>query len=240
MINRSEKPIILCGHGVIASNAGPVAADALRKRPISRWPLPCTAFRRMPMDHPLSLGMVGMHGTVEANRALLNADLIISFGMRFDDRVTGNLEPFAVNAEVIHVEIDPSEIDKNVKTSVAINADTAEVLTLLARDPELTSKPRQRWFDQIDAYRREIAAAIQRRSPPGWAGKGQLLMKTITNSPDITQGQRYHRQRCGAAPDDPGPLLQFPDHQQLVYLRGRRHHGLRPAHGGRREAGPAG
>jgi acetolactate synthase-1/2/3 large subunit len=135
----------------------------------------------LPMDHELSLGMVGMHGTVEANRALLNADLILSFGMRFDDRVTGNLDVFGVNAQVIHVEIDPSEIDKNVKTSVAINADTGEVLTLLARDPELTFKPRQRWFEQIDSYRREIAAAIQREVAGGVGREGQLLMKTVVS-----------------------------------------------------------
>jgi acetolactate synthase-1/2/3 large subunit len=81
MINRCERPIILCGHGVISSNV-PVrtAAPLLRKRPISPWPLPCMAFPRMPVDHPVSLGMVGMHGTVEANRALMNADLIISYG----------------------------------------------------------------------------------------------------------------------------------------------------------------
>jgi thiamine pyrophosphate-dependent acetolactate synthase large subunit-like protein len=87
----------------------------------------------MPVDHPISLGMVGMHGTVEANRALMDADLIFSLGMRFDDRVTGNLKDFATNVEVIHVEIDPSEIDKNVKTSVALNADVGQHQMVLAR-----------------------------------------------------------------------------------------------------------
>jgi len=149
MINRSERPVILCGHGVISSNAGDWLKQFAEKANI---PIGFTlhGLSAMPVDHPLSLGMVGMHGTVEANRCLMNADLIIAFGMRFDDRVTGKLEEFGVNANVIHVEIDPSEIHKNVKANVAINADTAEVLNLLAKDPELTSKPRRYWFEQIN------------------------------------------------------------------------------------------
>jgi acetolactate synthase I/II/III large subunit len=180
MINRSERPIILCGHGVIAGRAS-MALRTFAERAHIPVAFTLHGLSALPIDHALSLGMVGMHGTVEANRALLNADLILSFGMRFDDRVTGNLDVFGVNAQVIHVEIDPSEIDKNVKTSVAINADTGEVLTLLARDPELTFKPRQRWFDRIDNYRREIAAAVQREVEGGVGREGQLLMKTVVS-----------------------------------------------------------
>ncbi|MCP4626672.1 MAG: hypothetical protein GY850_24670 [bacterium] len=73
----------------------------------------------------------------------LYSDLIISFGMRFDDRVTGNPATFGIDAEVIHVEIDPSEIDKNVKTSMALNADVNQALTLLVKEPELIAKPRK-------------------------------------------------------------------------------------------------
>jgi len=189
MINRSERPIILCGHGVIAGQASSALRTFAERAHI---PVAFTlhGLSALPMDHALSLGMVGMHGTVEANRALLNADLILSFGMRFDDRVTGKLDIFGVNAQVIHVEIDPSEIDKNVKTSVAINADTGEVLTLLARDPELTFKPRQRWFDLIDSYRREIAAAVQREVAGGVGREGQLLMKTVVSELSrLTQGK---------------------------------------------------
>jgi len=180
MINHSERPIILCGHGVIAGRAS-AALRTFAERTHIPVAFTLHGLSALPMDHELSLGMVGMHGTVEANRALLNADLILSFGMRFDDRVTGKLDIFGVNAQVIHVEIDPSEIDKNVKTSVAINADTGEVLTLLARDPELTFKPRQRWFDLIDSYRREIAAAVQREVAGGVGREGQLLMKTVVS-----------------------------------------------------------
>ena len=188
LINRCENPIILCGHGVISSNQG---ARLRRFAEKANIPIAFTlhGLSAMPVDHPLSMGMVGMHGTVEANRALLNADLIISFGMRFDDRVTGNLAAFAVDADVIHVEIDPSEIDKNVGTSVAINADTAEALKLLEKDPELVSKPRRHWFEQIDTWRAEISDEIRSEVEAGTGKQGQLLMKTITRKlSDVTGG----------------------------------------------------
>lgn len=178
LINKSERPIILCGHGVIASNSG-LNLQAFAERAHIPVAFTLHGLSAMPVDHPVSLGMVGMHGTVEANRALMNADLIISFGMRFDDRVTGNLKDFALNAKVIHVEIDPSEIDKNVKTSVSLNADVAQVLPLLERDPALVSKPRSRWFAQIEAFRLEIADRIKAEIDTGIGREGQLLAKTI-------------------------------------------------------------
>ena len=178
MINHSERPIILCGHGVITGNA-----SATLRKFVERANIPVAftlhGISALPMDHHLSLGMVGMHGTVEANRALLNADLIISLGMRFDDRVTGNLDVFGIDAKVIHIEIDPSEIDKNVKTAVAINADTGEALSLLARDPELTFQPRRRWSEAIAGYRMEIGDLLQRELASGVGREGQLLMKTV-------------------------------------------------------------
>jgi acetolactate synthase-1/2/3 large subunit len=188
LINRSEQPVIISGHGVIAANA----CDKLRKF-IEKAHIPICftlhGLSAMPVDHPLSLGMVGMHGTVEANRAISNADLIVSLGMRFDDRVTGKLDDFAVKASVIHVEIDPSEIDKNVTTNVAINADTSEVLNVLSKDPELTSKPRRHWFVQIEKYRCEIADEIQAEVDIGVGREGQLLMKSIVKTlSDVTRG----------------------------------------------------
>jgi acetolactate synthase-1/2/3 large subunit len=189
LINRSERPIILCGHGVIFSNQG----DRLRRfAEKTHIPIAFTlhGLSAVPMDHPLSLGMVGMHGTIEANRALMHADLIIALGMRFDDRVTGNLATFGVNAEVIHVEIDPSEIDKNVKTTVAINADTAEALKRLYQDPELNPKQRQQWMARIDDWRGEIAETLRSEIEAGVGSQGQLLMKTIVQRlSDITRGR---------------------------------------------------
>jgi acetolactate synthase-1/2/3 large subunit len=189
LINHSERPIILCGHGVINSNAGANLTLFAEKANI---PIAFTlhGLSALPVDHPLSVGMVGMHGTVEANRALLNSDLIVSFGMRFDDRVTGNLETFAIDAEVIHVEIDPSEIDKNVKTSVALNADVNQALSLLVKDPELISKPRKSWFKKIDGFRAELADTVNNEIELGVGKEGQLLMKTIVKQlSDVTQGK---------------------------------------------------
>ncbi len=189
LINRCERPIILCGHGIINSRASKKLLGFAERLNI---PIGFTlhGISAIPVDHPLSLGMVGMHGTVEGNRVLTHADLIISLGMRFDDRVTGNLESFAANAKVIHVEIDPSEIDKNVKADVAINADTAEVLTLLAKEPMLIAKPRRIWFEQINAYRNEIADEIQKEIDAGVGQEGRLLMKSIVKTlSDVTQGK---------------------------------------------------
>ena len=189
LINRSERPIILCGHGVINSNAGQNLTKLAEKAQI---PIAFTlhGLSALPVDHSLSVGMVGMHGTVEANRALLNSDLIIAFGMRFDDRVTGNLDTFGINAKVIHVEIDPSEIDKNVKTTVAINADVNQALTLLATDPELIAKPKPQWFEKLNSYRAEIADEINSEIEKGVGQGGQLLMKTIVKKlSNVTRGK---------------------------------------------------
>jgi acetolactate synthase-1/2/3 large subunit len=189
MVNQSERPIILCGHGVVTTNSGDQLRQFAEKASI---PVAFTlhGLSAIPADHPLSLGMVGMHGSVEANRALLNADLIFSFGMRFDDRVTGNLDLFAVNARVIHVEIDPSEIDKNVKTTLSINADTREALKLLSRDPEVMTIPRRDWFQQIDGYRSEIAANMQKEIDVGIGKEGKLLMKCIVSKlSHVTRGK---------------------------------------------------
>lgn len=180
LINRSERPVMFCGHGVISSNAGQMLQEFAEKTNI---PVAFTlhGLSAMPVDHPLSLGMMGMHGTVEANRAVMNADLIISFGMRFDDRVTGKLSEYAKNADVIHVEIDPSELDKNVATSVAINADVSRTLHVMLHDPELTSKPRKRWLQEIAENRKITTAEAEKELSVGVGDGGKLLMKTVVN-----------------------------------------------------------
>jgi acetolactate synthase-1/2/3 large subunit len=189
MMNRSERPVMFCGHGVISSNAGAMLQEFAEKTNI---PVAFTlhGLSAMPADHPLSLGMMGMHGTVEANRAIMNADLIISFGMRFDDRVTGKLNEYAKNADVIHVEIDPSELDKNVATTVPINADVGRTLHVMLHDPELVSKPRRRWLKEIETNRQETVAEIEAEIAAGVGDGGKLLMKTIIRRlSDITEGK---------------------------------------------------
>ncbi len=189
LINRSERPIIFCGHGVINSNAGTLLKKFAEKVNI---PVAFTlhGLSAIPADHPLSLGMMGMHGTVEANRAIMEADLLISFGMRFDDRVTGKLSEYAANADVIHVEIDPSEIDKNVATSVAINADVYRTLYVLLDDPMLTYKPRRRWFTMIDEFKKVMGQDLKDEISHGTGDDGRLLMKTIINQlSELTEGK---------------------------------------------------
>ncbi len=189
LINRSERPVLFCGHGVINSNAGKLLQEFAEKVNI---PVAFTlhGISALPADHPLSLGMMGMHGTVEANRAIMEADLLIAFGMRFDDRVTGKLNEYARNADVIHVEIDPSEIDKNVATSVAINADVYRTLHVLLGDPMLTYKPRRRWRERISGFRQVIAEELRQEIASGVGDAGKLLMKTVVHQlSELTQGR---------------------------------------------------
>jgi acetolactate synthase-1/2/3 large subunit len=204
LINRSERPVMFCGHGVISSNAGAMLQEFAEKTNI---PVAFTlhGLSAMPVDHPLSLGMMGMHGTVEANRAVMNADLIISFGMRFDDRVTGKLNEYAKNANVIHVEIDPSELDKNVATNVAINADVFRTLHVMLNDPELMSKPRRRWLQEIEENRQLTLSSVEEELATGVGDDGKLLMKKvvsqlseITDGKDIVVPDVGHHQKMAA------------------------------------------
>ena len=189
LINKSVRPVLFCGHGVINSNSGKLLQEFAEKVNI---PIAFTlhGLSALPADHPLSLGMMGMHGTVEANRAIMEADLLISFGMRFDDRVTGRLSEYAKNADVIHVEIDPSEIDKNVNCSVAINGDVYRTLHVMLGDPMLTFKPRRRWFEQIDSFRQVMADDLRQEIECGIGDDGKLLMKSVVHQlSELTEGK---------------------------------------------------
>jgi acetolactate synthase-1/2/3 large subunit len=120
----------------------------------------------------------------------MEADLLISFGMRFDDRVTGKLNEYAQNADVIHVEIDPSEIDKNVRCTVAINADVYRTLHVLLGDPMLTYKPRRRWLEKIESFRQVMADDLRHEIGAAVGEGGKLLMKTIIHQlSELTGGK---------------------------------------------------
>ncbi len=122
LIKSAERPVILAGRGVLLSGA----VDELREfAERTETPVGLTLLGKgcFPEDHPLCLGMMGMHGAGEANHAVQEADLLLAFGMRFDDRVTGNLATYAPKARKIHIDIDPSEIDKNVEVEVGIAGD---------------------------------------------------------------------------------------------------------------------
>ena len=151
-INESKRPVILAGHGIILSGAH----DELRKLaeggniPISTTLL---GIGSIPESHPLNLRMMGMHGEAWVNQAIQGADLLIALGMRFDDRVTGNLSSYAKNADVIHVDIDPAEINKNVLADVGIAGDVKAVLRQML--PLVEYRSREAWFAQIDDWQRE-------------------------------------------------------------------------------------
>jgi len=127
LIRASRKPLILAGQGVIQSNAMKElrAFAEMVDVPVAVTLLGIGGF---PARHSLGIGMMGMHGEAWVNHAIQEADLLLAFGMRFDDRVTGNLKTYAINAKKIHVDIDPSEINKNVRADVAIVADLRETL----------------------------------------------------------------------------------------------------------------
>jgi acetolactate synthase I/II/III large subunit len=154
-INASKRPVILAGHGIILSGAHDELRTLAEKGqiPVSTTLL---GIGSMPESHPLNLRMMGMHGEAFVNQAIQNADLIIALGMRFDDRVTGNLATYAQNAEIIHVDIDPAEIGKNVTTDVGIVGDAKQVLQQLL--PMVETRDRSAWFSEIEEWRIDSAA----------------------------------------------------------------------------------
>src|SRR5947209_7890676 len=127
LIEQSERPLVFAGQGVQAGEASGILRELVEK---AQLPVACTllGLGAFPASHPLCIGMMGMHGEAWVNRAVQEADLLIAVGMRFDDRVTGNLRTYAVNARKIHIEIDPSEINKNVRVDVPLCGEAATIL----------------------------------------------------------------------------------------------------------------
>jgi acetolactate synthase-1/2/3 large subunit len=154
LIHNSKRPVILAGHGIILSGAmDEVRAFAEKANiPVGLTLLGLGGF---PASHPLSLGMMGMHGEAWLNTTIQEADLLIAFGMRFDDRVTGNLKTYAPNAKKIHVEIDRAEINKNVKVDVALVGDLKAVLRDLL--PSVKVQERREWLSYIDRLKGDSA-----------------------------------------------------------------------------------
>jgi acetolactate synthase-1/2/3 large subunit len=190
LIKAAKKPIILAGHGITHSGAeAQVLAFAERQQiPIASTLL---GLGGIPTHHPLSLGMMGMHGESWVNNAIQQADLLLAFGMRFDDRVTGNLAHYAPNAKKIHIEIDPSEINKNVHADVALIGDLKEVLELLLPllpPKEASSRPERSEVEGPPHVARAAATPGASRTSP-WlreinAMKGDAAVRDIINLPD--------------------------------------------------------
>ena len=164
LINAAEKPFVIFGQGIILGNAEKEFIAFLDKSGIpAAWTI--MGMSAIPTDHPLAMGMLGMHGNYGPNVLTNQCDVLIAIGMRFDDRVTGRLDKYAKQAKVIHLDIDPSEIDKNVKTTVAVWGDCKETLPLLTALIERKVYPR--WMKAFeDCKKKEQEKVIQEELNP--------------------------------------------------------------------------
>lgn len=159
VINKAKKPMIVWGQGVILGGAEDLLKQVVEKAGIpAAWTI--LGLSALPTDHPLNVGMVGMHGNYGPNMLTNECDVLIAIGMRFDDRVTGNLEKYAKQAKVIHFEIDPAEINKNVKADFPVLGDVKESLKALLELLEPNSH--EDWHQEFkDLYRTEYEKVIK-------------------------------------------------------------------------------
>jgi acetolactate synthase-1/2/3 large subunit len=168
LINNAKKPYIIFGQGIILGEAEAELKALIEKSGIpAAWTI--LGLSALPTDHPLNVGMLGMHGNYGPNLLTNECDVLIALGMRFDDRVTGNLATYAKQAKVIHFEIDPAEIDKNVKTEIAVLADVKESLQALI--PLIESKSHESWHNEFKKkYKIELDAVIKEELKPTKGG----------------------------------------------------------------------
>ncbi len=162
-INASQRPVLYVGGGVIVSGASDVLRELARKAniPVTTTLLGMGAFDEV-ADERLALHMLGMHGSAYANYSVQNCDLLIAVGARFDDRVTGKLETFAPHAQIIHVDVDPSSISKNVDVDIPVVGDARAILSELL--PLIEPRDRTAWFEQIAQWKRKYPFKYDRRS----------------------------------------------------------------------------
>ena len=204
LIRASRRPLILAGHGVLISGASPLVKSFAETAgvPVALTLLGLGAF---PASHPLNLGMMGMHGEAWVNQAIQEADLLLAFGMRFDDRVTGNLATYAPNAKKIHIEIDPSEINKNVQVDVALVGDLKEALAVLLED--LQPANTAAWLEHIQALKGDSAVRDIQNLPDNghlyaahvindlWREtRGRALVVTDVGQHQMWEAQYYHHE----------------------------------------------
>lgn len=176
LINAAKKPFILAGQGILLSGAQKEFKELVEKAgiPVASTLLGLSAF---PSNHPLFTGMLGMHGNYAPNINTNNCDLLIAVGMRFDDRVTGNIKTYAKQAKIIHIDLDASEIDKNVQSDVAIIADAR--LAIKALLPKIESRSHSKWLQTFsDLYQHEFKKVIEKDCYPS---KGGLKMGEVIN-----------------------------------------------------------
>ncbi|WP_236612918.1 biosynthetic-type acetolactate synthase large subunit [Cesiribacter andamanensis] len=174
LINSAQKPFVLWGQGVVLGAAEQEFKEFIEKSGIpAAWTI--MGAGALPTEHPLNVGMLGMHGNYGPNVLTNECDVLIAIGMRFDDRVTGRLDKYAKQAQVIHLDIDPSEIDKNVKTTVPVWGDCKETLPMITA--LLEARTHEGWLQQFRDYaRQEREAVIQQELHPA---SGELTMGEV-------------------------------------------------------------
>jgi len=185
LINQAEKPFVIWGQGVILGKAEKEFQAFIEKTNIpAAWTI--LGVSAIPTDHELNVGMLGMHGNYGPNVLTNECDVLIAIGMRFDDRVTGRLDKYARQAKVIHLDIDPAEIDKNVQSTVPVWGDCKETLPLLTK--LCHQKKHTQWLQKFREYQqKEVEAVIQDELHPT---SGELTMgEVIHQLNELTQGE---------------------------------------------------
>ncbi len=183
LINSAKKPFIVFGQGVILGHAEEELKKLVEKAGIpAAWTI--LGLSAMDSDHPLNVGMVGMHGNYGPNILTNECDVLIAIGMRFDDRVTGNLETYAKQAKVIHFEIDPAEVNKNVKADVAVLGNSKDTLNMLL--PKIKENNHKAWHNEFkEKYKIEFDAVIKEELHP--TKEGLTMAEVINEINNVSQ-----------------------------------------------------
>ncbi|WP_396160963.1 biosynthetic-type acetolactate synthase large subunit [Flavobacterium sp.] len=185
IINQAKKPFVIFGQGVILGNAENEFLQFIEKAGIpSAWTI--MGMSAIPTNHPLAVGMLGMHGNYAPNLFTNECDVLIAIGMRFDDRVTGRLDKYAKQAQIIHLDIDPAEIDKNVMVSIPVWGNCKDTLPLLTE--RIESKTHQEWISKFhDAIKVETEKLI---TPELFPSEGEITMgEVIQLINELTNGE---------------------------------------------------
>ncbi|TNJ43689.1 biosynthetic-type acetolactate synthase large subunit [Tamlana fucoidanivorans] len=200
LINKAKKPLIVWGQGVILGEAETELKTVVEKAGIpAAWTI--LGASALPSTHPLNVGMVGMHGNYAPNKLTNECDVLIAIGMRFDDRVTGDLNTYAKQAKIIHFDIDPAEIDKNVKTDIAVLGNSKESLAMLAE--ALTENAHDSWLQEFKKlYDIEFESVINEDLNPTKEGltMGEVLkqinMETKGNAAIVSDVGQHQMIAC--------------------------------------------